>query len=254
MQVFKELMPVGYSKEPQLEKFIILVLDKRQANDYLRKYKSKYPNYFQDQNHLKLMRTVDDKIQMLFCRSNDFDNMKVDFNIDEYLELELPSHPPIHTEQKDIYNSYWNINHPIYLFPSKQNPKAGQLLNYLNQQEQKQNRCLLYDPSIDQIVAESFDESNLCIIRHATMVVMEKLAAYIKQQNIEFAKLQYIATDLILVIQTEPCIMCSMALVHSRIHQVYYNKKRDSDGGFNKNIQVNNIKQLNHRFSVFTIE
>ena len=41
-------MPIGYSKEPKLEKFIILILEKQMANDYLRKYKSKYPKYFED--------------------------------------------------------------------------------------------------------------------------------------------------------------------------------------------------------------
>ena len=35
---------------------------------------------------------------MLFCRSNDFDNMKLDFNIDQYIEVELPINPPIHKE------------------------------------------------------------------------------------------------------------------------------------------------------------
>lgn len=37
-----------------------------------------------------------------------------------------------------------------------------------------------------------------------------------------FMQKQYYAKELTLFIYYEPCIMCAMALVHSRIKEVYY--------------------------------
>lgn len=45
--------------------------------------------------------------------------MKGDFEVEEFIEIELPSIGPIHKEQKSLYNEYWNILHPNYEYPHK---------------------------------------------------------------------------------------------------------------------------------------
>lgn len=53
--------------------------------------------------------------------------------------------------------------------------------------------------------------------------------------------------DLYLITEIEPCFMCAMALVHSRISRVYYVKENKFDGGFISNeMEINHIKNLNH--------
>ena len=44
--------------------------------------------------------------------------------------------------------------------------------------------------------------------------------------------------------------MCSMALVHQRINKVFYIKS-NKNGGLNKEIQIFNNENLNHKFYVF---
>ena len=54
--------------------------------------------------------------------------------------------------------------------------------------------------------------------------------------------------DLNLIIENEPCLMCAMALVHSRIKRVYFINENLIDGAFNKEVgvEIYNLKSLNH--------
>ena len=56
----------------------------------------------------------------------------------------------------------------------------------------------------------------------------------------------YLCQDCDVVLTVEPCIMCAMALVHSRVKRVAY---RDSDlefGGFGGKISLQQCQSLNH--------
>lgn len=64
----------------------------------------------------------------------------------------------------------------------------------------------------------------------------------------------YYCSNLDLYIAMEPCIMCAMALVHSRIRRVFYALQHQDAafGGLNQLIQINNHQSLNHKYLVFT--
>eukprot|EP01015_Nassula_variabilis_P017466 TRINITY_DN2751_c0_g1_i3.p2 TRINITY_DN2751_c0_g1~~TRINITY_DN2751_c0_g1_i3.p2 ORF type:complete len:165 (+),score=48.21 TRINITY_DN2751_c0_g1_i3:2-496(+) len=67
----------------------------------------------------------------------------------------------------------------------------------------------------------------------------------------------YYCTNLDLVIVQEPCIMCAMALVHSRVRRVYYSIRSQGVGqsglygGLNEDLQINNLGSLNHKYLVY---
>ena len=50
----------------------------------------------------------------------------------------------------------------------------------------------------------------------------------------------------------EPCLMCSMGLVHSRVRRVFYNQL-SSRGALGTLAKLNTIQELNHAFEVFRI-
>lgn len=60
----------------------------------------------------------------------------------------------------------------------------------------------------------------------------------------------YICTGLDLYVTREPCVMCAMALVHSRIGRVFYGTA-SADGALGTKFKVHSQRDLNHRFQVF---
>lgn len=61
----------------------------------------------------------------------------------------------------------------------------------------------------------------------------------------------YLCTNYIAVLTHEPCVMCSMALLHSRISKVYYAMDSPEYGGLGSVYKLHTDKRLNHKFKVY---
>lgn len=62
--------------------------------------------------------------------------------------------------------------------------------------------------------------------------------------------LPYVCTGYDLYVTREPCAMCAMALVHSRMQRVFYGAP-SPDGGLGTRFRLHTRSDLNHRFRVF---
>ncbi|KAK9397936.1 putative inactive tRNA-specific adenosine deaminase-like 3 [Crotalus adamanteus] len=62
--------------------------------------------------------------------------------------------------------------------------------------------------------------------------------------------LPYICTGYDIYLTREPCLMCAMALVHSRIQRVFYGAP-SPQGALGTTHHIHNRKDLNHRYEVF---
>ncbi|KAI4905123.1 hypothetical protein NFI96_003675 [Prochilodus magdalenae] len=60
----------------------------------------------------------------------------------------------------------------------------------------------------------------------------------------------YICTGYHLYVTREPCVMCAMALVHSRISRVFYGTA-STDGALGTKYKIHCHKDLNHHFDVY---
>lgn len=61
----------------------------------------------------------------------------------------------------------------------------------------------------------------------------------------------YLCTGYDCYVVQEPCVMCAMALVHSRIRRVIYCQKDPSHGALGSTLQVHGLKGINHRYDVY---
>nr|XP_026483720.1 probable inactive tRNA-specific adenosine deaminase-like protein 3 [Vanessa tameamea] len=62
----------------------------------------------------------------------------------------------------------------------------------------------------------------------------------------------YLCTGYYIYMLREPCVMCSMALVHSRVQRVFFCVGNDECGALKSKTKLQTIASLNHHFEVFT--
>ncbi|XP_064541438.1 probable inactive tRNA-specific adenosine deaminase-like protein 3 [Drosophila montana] len=60
----------------------------------------------------------------------------------------------------------------------------------------------------------------------------------------------YLCTGYDVYLLREPCLMCAMALVHSRVKRIFFLEQSDN-GALATSFQLHSVKELNHHYEVF---
>ncbi|XP_045621537.1 probable inactive tRNA-specific adenosine deaminase-like protein 3 isoform X2 [Procambarus clarkii] len=63
----------------------------------------------------------------------------------------------------------------------------------------------------------------------------------------------YICTGIDVYITHEPCMMCAMALLHSRVHRIFYCCPEPHLGALGSITKLHTLPGINHRYEVFTV-
>jgi tRNA-specific adenosine deaminase 3 len=107
-------------------------------------------------------------------------------------------------------------------------------------------------------VAHDTRRSNNHPLRHAVLNLVRALAEHRAEATLQRSAeptirtngSNYLLTSLTLFITHEPCIMCSMALLHSRVREVIYIVPAPQTGGCGGVACVPRMPGVNHRFQI----
>ncbi|EAN87880.1 hypothetical protein, conserved [Trypanosoma cruzi] len=104
--------------------------------------------------------------------------------------------------------------------------------------------CFGYVPAVES-------SENQIVLDHPVTEVLKKLARVQQAQRWTKDNVPYLANEIDLFVSHEPCVMCSMALVHSRVRRVFYCFANPTHGGLGSVFSIHTIPLLNHHFRVF---
>lgn len=90
---------------------------------------------------------------------------------------------------------------------------------------------------------------------HSVMKAIEIISKEEKERRSRFSLTNepshYLCHNLVVYTSHEPCVMCCMALVHSRIGRVIYLRESPSSGGLESNYQLGDRDGLNWKFEIW---
>jgi len=91
----------------------------------------------------------------------------------------------------------------------------------------------------DQIIARAHNkkEKKNCAIFHAEIECINKATKKLNNWNLKGCELY---------VTLEPCMMCTGAIINSRIDKIYFGCKDPKGGALVSNIKFKRIKNLNH--------
>lgn len=271
------------TKNPGLVHVWVGDIDPRKSKILMQFLKKYFPLDESSQlDHFKRIRKVGDHLQVLICKYESEEqttqitelarNIDPDFVISGFKVIAVPKHVPSTKELTQQWSEgYWPITW-------KGNPNH-QFLNSVTfdmaQEREMVNKLLesLCDGSLPSskichlgtlIAQYRGDNLEVCTIQtmegkkmnnprnHSVMKAISEIA----KQEIENRKNKehdrgYLCTDMIVYTTHEPCVMCCMALVHSRIARVTYIKATKESGGFETHYQLGDIDGLNWKFQIW---
>lgn len=205
------------------------------------------------------------------------------YDISEIVISEVPRYGPKTRLQYNKSMEFWPVNfHPEKklekmmseeVFNKDENKIHVDNMKYVIKEAiaRRKNFSLVVDPSSKGYIAKGWDMSENHPLHHAVMVVVDAVA-YTQEGGawdlpfkdltfdiFDFKKEEddsapYLCTGYDLYVFREPCVMCAMALVHSRIKRVFFHVKNANRGAFVSKCQIHTIKDLNHHYDVFQID
>lgn len=284
-----QLKPVLHESETRRAEFVAVYISEvpnpKLISSIIAYLSSKYP--LNSLSHLKRIRkvpTIDPKvwrtevlIGLVSALQSDpdlFDFMKnkYDLTLQTY---DVPLYEPLMKAQYETWTKIWPITlkahipstpDPTEAFSSEMVQKFVSCLRSLVPLAKLTgNACTILDPSSAELITSATSSDTAlshCCINAINMVAEKQLKdssdvhyAHHKRSHLDHGSdpkpIDYLCNGCTAIFVREPCIMCSMALLHSRIACVIYAVSNPTSGGLGSKFSVHCEPHLNHHFHVY---
>ncbi|XP_041662164.1 probable inactive tRNA-specific adenosine deaminase-like protein 3 isoform X1 [Cheilinus undulatus] len=169
----------------------------------------------------------------------------------------------------ELFGPYQKAQMQMYMISAVTAAEAGSKLGM------EAVGAVVVDPVMERIIAVGHDCRSDHPLHHAVMVCIDLVArsqgggcysfdrypactfnptpdldTSPKDPDSEASSQPYICTGYDFYVTREPCVMCAMALVHSRVGRVFYGAA-SADGALGTKYKIHSQKDLNHRFEVY---
>lgn len=146
------------------------------------------------------------------------------------------------------------MNHlwPVVFHQSNVEKEAKEWLERVTRITEKYHEqldsCLIIDPEGDLMVGSAKNVNSSGPLDHQVMRCIEDVAC---KQRLNPSN-QYLCTGFVALLRREPCFMCAMALVHSRIAALVFLEPNEELGALQSQSSCDWIQSCNHRYQVYT--
>lgn len=203
----------------------------------------------------------------------------------EVSETMVPRYLPLMREQHKLWTEIWPISYrahvpttPVdpssWITPASIQTLASHMRRLIPLAHKSGNACIILDSNFKELA--SAEHSNSTPLTHCAMNAINIVAErqreqttdieidHIKRSTFDAASsaaassdpssakpIEYLCTGAIALFVREPCIMCSMALLHSRIACVIYAVPNPERGGLGSRFSIHCEPALNHHFYTY---
>ncbi|CAE1294317.1 TAD3 [Acanthosepion pharaonis] len=260
------------------------ISDKKQTMKIISKLQSVYPvKGFEHLKRVKSCKSQGSGLHIIICLK---DQLSEEF-LKKRLTLEVPASAPLTRKQFNEASLCWPVNFhedkkiTRLLSAHVFTPNEEEIINKnmakaieMAKIGQKMAECpvgaVVIDPTKDLVIAAAHDLrfQSGHPLKHAVMACVDLVAhsqgggvwncpdtlmytSTESQISSEGNKMgPYLCTTYDLYVTHEPCVMCAMALVHSRVKRVFYSVP-EKDGALGSNYKLHVQKHLNHHYEVY---
>ncbi|KAH0785472.1 cytidine deaminase-like protein [Histomonas meleagridis] len=162
--------------------------------------------------------------------------------------VKLPLWVPRSVKQRDECVIFWPMNNVITSPQLPIDPISDHSIILSKVITNKS--IIIKKPDSTEIICEDISDCTNCIgnINHGMIRALGNTSRYTIENN------SYLCNGLDVYCYYEPCMMCAMAMVHSRVGRLFYIEDNPDFGGIYSQGQIHCCASLNHRFRAFKLK
>lgn len=172
--------------------------------------------------------------------------------------VEVPTHMPKTRSSWEQQRTIWPMSFHHHMHDKRQHAEQVLLEELLSKthrlihdNDDEELLCLVRETGevACQVEAAAAACTSLRVLEHPAMLLVKRKAA-IDSVTTALPRKDYLCTGLVGILPFEPCLMCAMALTHSRIRAIIVTSIASKDGPWSQ-YGLHQLRGLNHHYRVY---